>query len=248
MTYRPPADDADIEIVALDAALDSLARRDRVESGDALAALAGFARAIDERATALETAGTPTGRPRRPQGSMSSRTRRPVTPRHAGRPRRARRRLLAIPLLACVVLAIAIPLSASPHAPLYPLHHLLFQQDQPSAAESARRHLANARQALDLATASTGTARVGHLADAKRSLADARRLLPRVTDDAMKHQLDVELDGLEQGANQLERSEEQGTAPESSNPHDEGSGGESTVPRGESDNSQTDGEGSSGNP
>src|SRR5262245_8745686 len=131
------------------------------------------------------------------------------------RPRRPRRRLLAVLALACLALVTVGQLSASPAAPLHPLHRLLFVgQRQPSPADIARRHLADARHALDRAVATTGSTRSTSLHDAIRDLAQARTLLPRISDRATRTQLDTDLASLNARATRLATTSEQETTPD----------------------------------
>ncbi|GAA4264142.1 hypothetical protein [Dactylosporangium darangshiense] len=209
-----PHDGTDDEVIALDLALDAVARRDYRDADPVVAALAGFAQEIDGQATALtRRRRLPALRPShagsaKPTAATASAPRRPRAAR-ASRPGRGRRRLLAIPLLACLALAVAVPLSNTPDAPLYPLHRMLFEQGQPSPADSARLHLANARQALGRVAASSGPARAAALDDARRNLTEARDLIPHITDTPTRLQLDAELASLDQRATQLAGEDQQ---------------------------------------
>ncbi len=231
------------ELVALDRVLDTLARRDGADVWDSpswdtenstrcdagLAALSSFAHAIDRRAEGLTAAARAidpsmahpsAARPREASSSprdTAPRNRRPATPRHAAHPGRRRRRLLALPLLLCIALAIVGPISASPDAPLHDVHRWLFQQGQESPDDSARMLLANARQALDRATTTSGPARSAELDDARRNINEARTVLLRITDDTTRQQLDEHLDSLEQRANELGTSNQEDSTPGTDN-------------------------------
>jgi hypothetical protein len=102
-----------------------------------------------------------------------------------------------------------VPISSSPQNPLYPLHRLVFDQNQPSPADNTRAHLVNARNALDRASAATKAARSAELDDALYNLAAARQLLPRITDENVRVQLDTEIAGLEQHANEIGTANQQ---------------------------------------
>jgi hypothetical protein len=80
-------------------------------------------------------------------------------------------------LSAFIALALAVPVSTSPDAALYPEHRVVFGPGQASTAATARMHLLNARLALDRATAAAGDARSADVDDALRNLAEARKLL-----------------------------------------------------------------------
>jgi hypothetical protein len=221
MTDERWKDVSEDQVLALDLALDAVARRESHDPDDVLAALASFAQAIDGRAAALtarHATAVPTGvvttrglsALRRaglhiPTAATGPRADRPgiPSPARSGRTGRASRGLLAVPLLACLALAIAVPISSSPDAPLYPLHHFLFDRGQPSPAESVRLQLANARRALDRAAATIGPPRAVALDDARRHLTEARRLIPRISDAPIRLQLGTELDDLDQLADQL---------------------------------------------
>jgi hypothetical protein len=224
------------QVLGLNLALDAVACRESHDPDDVLAALSAFAQAIDGRAAALiahhataipaavittrrlstlRRAGLPT--PAAATGPPAGRPGTPPPPAHSGRTGRARRRLLAVPLLACLALAIAVPISTSPNAPLYPLHHLLFDRGQPSPAESVRLHLTNARRALDRAVATIGPPRAVALDDARHHLTEARGLIPRISDARIRLQLDTELDHLDERADQLANADQPDNPTDSNN-------------------------------
>ncbi len=150
-------------------------------------------------------------------------------------------------MLACLALAIAVPMSTSPDAPLYPLHQLLFDQGQPSPAESARLHLTNARQALDRAAASSGPARVTAIDDARHNLTDARELIPRIVDTPTRLQFGAELASLDQRAAQLAGQQDNTSDPSQQNNQDGENGQRGVVgPNGSQDDPHDGGHGGSG--
>jgi hypothetical protein len=127
---------------------------------------------------------------------------------------------LAVPLLACLALAIAaiaVPISTSPDDPLYPLHHLLFDRGQPPPAESVRLYLTNARRALDRAAATIGPPRTVALDEARRHLAEAGRLIPRISDAPTRLQLGRELGDLYRCVDQLSNVDQQHNTTDSNN-------------------------------
>ncbi len=93
--------------------------------------------------------------------------------------RRRHHRLAVVPIAAALVLAstgAAAALSGSPHAPLYPLHQLIFGATTSSDGQISL-DLATAQNLLDQAAAKPYASRAGDLAQARILLADARRLL-----------------------------------------------------------------------
>src|SRR5262249_30228440 len=129
-------------------------------------------------------------------------------------------------------------------APLYPVHHLLFDQGQPSPAESVRLHLTNARRALDRAAATIGPARAAALDDARRNLTEARKLIPRITDAPVRHQLGTELDDLDQRVDQLANLDQPNSTTDSNNQNNQNNQNDQNNQTGES--GQHGGAGTSG--
>lgn len=108
---------------------------------------------------------------------------RPVSPATTSTRRRRRHRLAVIPVAGALVLAstgAAAALSGSPHAPLYPLHRLIFGA-APSSDRQLARDLAEAQNLLDQAAAEPYAARAGALSQARVVLVTARSLLPMAT-------------------------------------------------------------------
>ena len=108
---------------------------------------------------------------------------RPVSPATTSTRRRRRHRLAVIPVAGALVLAstgAAAALSGSPHAPLYPLHRLIFGA-APSSDRQLARDLAEAQKLLDQAAAEPYAARAGALSQARVVLVTARSLLPMAT-------------------------------------------------------------------
>lgn len=210
--YPEWASDADLD--ATDRALDALARRDPASRDSSLHALALLAAHIDVRVTALsDHASVPSGRhgvvTTANQRVGNHRMVRSGTPLEGGRSgpgRRPRRlRLFALPLVALLaaVVTIATAASASPTAPLYPLHQLLFHQPSPPAADTVRQQLASAQQALDRAGKASGASRLAALADARDHLTRARNLMPTVSDQADRDELDRQLSTMDRQAERL---------------------------------------------
>jgi hypothetical protein len=219
MIQMPGPGEWDADVIAVDLALDALARRRPIVTDPALAALADFAHIIDARAAGLgpeRTTARPAGlngntantvslngspvRPSAPKGKGPSGGRHTQT-RLASRTR-LRHALLAIPVAAvAIMLAGTLPINGSPGSPLYPLHQLIFQPDQPTP-ESVRLSLASASQALDHAT-SNGSTRAADLDQARRHLAEARKQLAQVTGSDTRTELEAELSNLERRAIQL---------------------------------------------
>lgn len=232
-------DEFDPDVMAVDNALDALARRRPVVADPALSALATFARTVDARAAALEPDGVfphpahLNGKPARryertPRQAAPDKATTPSAGHHtrtrpAGK-KRLNRVLLAIPVAAvAIVLAGILPFNDSPSSPLYPLHQLVFEPDD-RAAESIRLYLASAGQALDDAASDIGPTREADLDQARRDLAEARKQLAQIADSRTRSELERQLSNLEQRAGQLDDGDDgddgQGDGP------DEGSRGQ----------------------
>jgi hypothetical protein len=242
MNPVPPPDDLDTEVIAVDQALDALARRHTTMSDPAMSALADFAQAIDDRAIALEAtrpaAHTSTGRAK-PAGlngytvdQATVTTPTAPLPGHRIRTRPATRTRLtriATPILAAaaaVILIATLPFNSSASSPLHPLHQLLFQPNTPPAAQTIRLSLASAREALDRATPNN-PATPTELDRARRLLAEARGELAQVTDPDTRSELENELTDLENRANRIEGDQHgPGTDTAGSGQNGQGEGGQ----------------------
>ena len=127
---------------------------------------------------------TSTGAPRPCSANVTSHPARPAERSAATSTRRRRHhRLAVIPVAGALVLAstgAAAALSGSPHAPLYPLHRLVFGA-APSSDRQLGRDLAEAQMLLNRAAAEPYAARAGALSQARLVLAQAQDLLPRAT-------------------------------------------------------------------
>jgi hypothetical protein len=162
-----------VDIMDLDREIEGLRLGTRVCADRGLSLLAQLRDDIDQRAATL------LGEDRYGQVE-STRLVEAVVPR-----RRRRHRLAVVPIAGALVLAstgAAAALSGSPHAPLYPLHRLIFGTTASSAGQISR-DLATAQLLLNHAAAQPYASRTGDLARARTLLADAQRLLPEAGSD-----------------------------------------------------------------
>ncbi len=173
-----------LDIMELDREIEALRVGGDPAGDDGLSLLLGLRVEVDRRAAMLLGRHDPV---REPQ---------PPCPASASPRRRRRHRLAVIPVAGALVLAstgAAAALSSSPHAPLYPLHQLIFGA-APNSDQQVGRDLAQAQILLNKAAAEPYAARAGELARARALLVQVRSLLPMATSRTrFSHQLSAAL-------------------------------------------------------